>query len=112
MNFCKFLRQFFDDDKNITDLLDTSLARCSQLKTFYADERILYAKNEMPLTYPNVGEFVERRQYWSQAEEYSLLLNELHKTMWEEIKFAPDPKKPKKAVKKKKSETSEEPSAP
>lgn len=114
MNYCKFLRKFFDDDRNITDLLDTSLARCSQLNTFYADERILFAKSEMPLTYPNIDEFIERREYWSQAEEYSLLLNEMHKLMWEKIKFAPDPKKPKKAVKKKKSETSEasEPNAP
>ena len=107
MNYCEFLRKFFEDEKNISQLLDPLLTRCAQLKSFYADDRLIYGRSEMPLTSSKIGEFVERRDYWSQAEEYSLLLNQLHEVMWEKVKLRADPKKPKK-VKKKKAEENEQ----
>ena len=75
------------------------LKRCDELKQFYAEPRsLLYAKSEMPLTYDKVGEFVARRDYWSRAEEYSMLLNDLERVMWEHVRLAADPVRPKKKV--------------
>lgn len=102
--YCEFLGKFFEDEKNISGELEGLLTRCAQLKPFYADSRVLYAKNEMPLSYSKVSEFVERREFWSRARDYSALLVDLERVMWERIRLAPDPKKPKKKTKSKKTE--------
>lgn len=95
------------DDVQISQLLAPALSRCFQLRTFYADEGLMYGKAEMPLTYTKIDEFVQRRDYWTSAEDYSLLLSQLYDIIWEQIRLSPDPKKPKKANHKKKTDENE-----
>lgn len=96
--YCDFLSRFFADNADLTREMAALLARCARLKPFYVsnDRHVLYAKSEMPLTYSGVGDFVERRDYWSRADDYSAVIGELESALWSRVRLANDPKKPKK----------------
>lgn len=103
-SYCEFLEVFFDDNKNLSAEIEPLLAQCAQLMPYYGEQRVIYGKNEMPLTYSKVGDFVDRKEYWMNAERYSMMINDLESIMWERVRLVQDPKRPKKKTKQKKEE--------
>lgn len=95
-HFCKFLNEFFANNLNITEQLNPLIERCLNLKTFSLDQKLLFKREEMPLSFKEHRAYLEKRSYWNSSQEYSLVTQELHSKLWEWVRLAKDPVKPRK----------------
>lgn len=103
--YCEFLENFFTDKQEIMLKLKPLINRCLNLNIHALADNVnarkyLSQRNEMPLNYENVNDFVLKKAYWMQSDNYSELLQDMHFTLWDMVRLSEDPKKP---VKKKKS---------
>ena len=99
VNFCSFLDKFLlalgDMPERATSRLVPLVARCARLEAFHLSESLTYEKSSMPVTFEKHARVLERASFWNRTIEYSVLVEDLKRTLWELIRHVEDPKKKK-----------------
>lgn len=94
--YCEFLREYLLDNATATVKLEPIINKCVNLTSLTKSNRIMYQKNEMPLSYNKHKTYIEQVNYWNNSMDYAMVTNKLQSTLWEFIKFTKDPQKKKK----------------
>ncbi len=87
VNYCIFLRNFFNNNPQLTKEFNSTLSNCLELDTLKSEE-IYFGKNESPIiSFDKYDSFKARDNYWKSAENYGRVIREFYEFFWKQIKF-------------------------